>query len=232
MTRYVGLPNYFVPPKQQPKTPEDALLDNVKNWRSWLAALVADIPEGSLDQDGYYDLRQKINDYVMLDDCQHENKIPVYFLASNGTTRYQLQCTSCFWTGNQIPKSSVPSTVKVEKRVEVDRIQVYKRREQIREEMMGLIEKYRFDANKAFWAFYNRYIQTPEWKERSRMTLERDQYRCLARLSGCLGRASQAHHWTYTHVGNEPLFDLFSVCVPCHEKITEMDRKGRNGNHA
>jgi hypothetical protein len=41
----------------------------------------------------------------------------------------------------------------------------------------------------------------------------------------CRGRASQVHHLTYKHLRNEPLFELISVCVPCHDAITAMDRE-------
>ena len=49
----------------------------------------------------------------------------------------------------------------------------------------------------------------------------------LAMLAGCKRTASDVHHLTYAHWRNEPLFDLISVCRPCHEQITQMDREGR-----
>jgi 5-methylcytosine-specific restriction endonuclease McrA len=79
------------------------------------------------------------------------------------------------------------------------------------------------DAEKAkWWADYNAYLRTEKWAKKRAAVLERDKRTCQA----CLTRpATQAHHTTYAHVFDEPLFELVAVCEPCHEKITEMDRK-------
>ena len=68
------------------------------------------------------------------------------------------------------------------------------------------------------------YYQTETWRKKSRAVVARDGV-CRA----CLVRpATQAHHLTYKHLKDEPLFDLVGVCEPCHRKITAMDRE-RNG---
>lgn len=78
--------------------------------------------------------------------------------------------------------------------------------------------------NQEWWDNYNHYRQTPQWMARSQHVLERDKYVCQA----CLRRpATQAHHLTYKHAFDEPLFDLIAVCKPCHDRITTMDRKRR-----
>ena len=62
---------------------------------------------------------------------------------------------------------------------------------------------------------YNDYMQSPEWREKRKKVLQRDQYLC----QGCLReRATQVHHLTYDHLGNEPLFELTSICDSCHEQ--------------
>lgn len=78
--------------------------------------------------------------------------------------------------------------------------------------------------NAAWWAEYNAYLSGETWRRKRRMRLELDRYECQARLSSCEGRASQVHHLSYRHVGNEPLFELVSVCVACHDALTSMDR--------
>jgi hypothetical protein len=78
-------------------------------------------------------------------------------------------------------------------------------------------------------AEYQRYITSDAWRQRSTARLDLDGRRCQAQLHGCEGRATQVHHWTYRHFGNEPLFELVSVCKTCHEQITEMDRRDRAG---
>jgi hypothetical protein len=75
-----------------------------------------------------------------------------------------------------------------------------------------------------WWDQYRAYLQSPEWRARSRAVIERAHGICEA----CGKRAAtQAHHTTYTHVGDEPLFELRAVCNQCHEKLTESDRARR-----
>ena len=74
---------------------------------------------------------------------------------------------------------------------------------------------------RAWWAAYNAHLRSEAWKKKREAVLRRNPM-CQA----CLSRPSvQAHHLTYKHVGDEPLFELVGVCVECHEKITRMDRE-------
>jgi hypothetical protein len=73
-----------------------------------------------------------------------------------------------------------------------------------------------------FWDKYSEYLRSDSWKNRRLLVLERDNYMCQACLSNI---ADEVHHLTYKHVFNEPLFDLISVCKPCHDGITKMDRQ-------
>lgn len=46
--------------------------------------------------------------------------------------------------------------------------------------------------------------------------LTRDNYLC----QGCrVRRATQVHHLTYDHVGNEFLFELVAICETCHTRL-------------
>lgn len=79
--------------------------------------------------------------------------------------------------------------------------------------------------NAQWWRDYNAYLLTDKWAAKRRAVLQRDKGICQA----CLSRpAKQCHHLTYAHVFDEPLFDLIAVCIPCHDKITKMDRERRN----
>lgn len=82
-------------------------------------------------------------------------------------------------------------------------------------------------AERNWFEEHAEYLATIEWDAKRRSVLERDRSRCQAGLPGCNGEATQAHHLTYKHWRNEPLFDLISVCIPCHDAITEMDRGNR-----
>lgn len=66
---------------------------------------------------------------------------------------------------------------------------------------------------------YALYLKSPEWRNRRRLVLERDRYKC----QGCLNApATEVHHRNYDHRGDEVLFDCISVCDACHKKIHDL----------
>lgn len=70
-----------------------------------------------------------------------------------------------------------------------------------------------------WWERYEAYLRTPEWARLRTAVLGRDKGVC----QGCLGRsglpATQAHHLTYVHLGQEFAWELTSVCLSCHERL-------------
>ena len=69
---------------------------------------------------------------------------------------------------------------------------------------------------------YLRYLRSDAWREKRRLVLERDGYRCqLWRQHG----ATEVHHTTYAHLGHEPLQDLLSLCRACHAATTAVLRR-------
>lgn len=79
-------------------------------------------------------------------------------------------------------------------------------------------------VNAAWWANYNAYLRTDKWRAKADAVLRRANRTCEA----CGVRAAtQVHHTTYDHVGDEPLWELRAVCRPCHEAITKRDREAR-----
>jgi len=68
--------------------------------------------------------------------------------------------------------------------------------------------------------WYSEYLQTPEWKDRWRLVMERAKGMC----EGCgKSQARQVHHLTYEHAGDEFLWELRAVCHPCHARVHEKD---------
>jgi hypothetical protein len=65
---------------------------------------------------------------------------------------------------------------------------------------------------------YEAYLLTDAWRKKRNAVFERDKYICQACL---VNRAVSAHHLTYDNLFNEPLFDLVSICKPCHDAIHE-----------
>jgi 5-methylcytosine-specific restriction endonuclease McrA len=70
----------------------------------------------------------------------------------------------------------------------------------------------------AFWLAYDKYLTSPEWINKRIVVLKRAGGIC----EGCSEHAAtQVHHLTYAHVGNEFLFELVAVCDECHDKLHE-----------
>jgi 5-methylcytosine-specific restriction endonuclease McrA len=70
--------------------------------------------------------------------------------------------------------------------------------------------------NAAWWALYNEYLTSEQWRRKREPVLERDGGIC----QGCLTRrATQVHHLTYKNVFNEFAFQLVSICDECHERF-------------
>jgi hypothetical protein len=68
----------------------------------------------------------------------------------------------------------------------------------------------------AFWQAYEKYLTSSEWQKKREKVLARASGLC----EGCMeNSATQAHHLSYEHVGDEYLFELVAVCDDCHEKL-------------
>lgn len=68
----------------------------------------------------------------------------------------------------------------------------------------------------AFWLAYEKYLAAPAWQQKRKKVLDRASGTC----EGCLENpATQVHHLSYEHVGDEYLFELVAICDACHEKL-------------
>lgn len=77
-------------------------------------------------------------------------------------------------------------------------------------------ERQREEQNEIWWQRYNVYLQSPEWRKRRRLVFKR----CGGFCEGCgLHPATQVHHLTYEHMGNEFLWELRGICSVCHMRI-------------
>lgn len=154
--------------------------------------------------------------------CPHTVTEIRYRDASNGTRMYKRQCLNCgAGVGNFIKHGDIESPALIEP-FDERLIESYNSLKLDRHNDLNFIQDETRQEN------YNAYMQSPDWKKRREQVLKRDHYTCQACLSAT---ATDAHHKTYDHFGNEPLFDLVAVCRPCHEIITAMDRSRRYGRN-
>lgn len=70
---------------------------------------------------------------------------------------------------------------------------------------------------------YADYRQTAVWRKKRDMRLRRDGWQCQAQMIECTDRATEVHHLSYRYIGNEPQFDLISVCRSCHAALSKME---------
>lgn len=62
---------------------------------------------------------------------------------------------------------------------------------------------------------YQQYLKTPKWRAIAAKVMDRANGIC----EGCLdASASEVHHVSYQHVGNEFAFELLALCRTCHER--------------
>ena len=63
---------------------------------------------------------------------------------------------------------------------------------------------------------YEAYRKTDAWKRRCELVMLRAQGIC----EGCrTSRATEVHHVSYEHCGEEFLFELVAICRPCHDRV-------------
>jgi 5-methylcytosine-specific restriction endonuclease McrA len=155
-------------------------------------------------------------------DCPHSSTRICRKRQSNGVLIYVRQCLTCGRNQGNIAKASYEVRMLAEipewdqaivDRWEARRTAFYEER---RREW-----KARTPGTAEWWQQYNAYLESAIWRHKRSLVLERDSYVC----QGCMqSRATQVHHLTYAHVGNELLFELVAVCDARHHALhPEMD---------
>lgn len=67
-----------------------------------------------------------------------------------------------------------------------------------------------------FFKWYDKYLSGEAWSEKRKKVFSRSKNLC----EGCLqGSATEVHHITYDHIGDELLFELVAVCDECHKRL-------------
>jgi hypothetical protein len=146
--------------------------------------------------------------------CDHLRREPRVALQSDGKPFYRIQCADCGQKlSHSLPHSSVPNRERCPPWDE----ELYQRR------LRGGLDAYHqsreaaIARRKAEWkAVYRRYLASADW----RSVRERVLNRAWGTCEGCLeAPATEVHHRTYAHVGDELLFELVAICRPCHERL-------------
>lgn len=139
----------------------------------------------------------------------------------NGVMNYGHWCMDCGrWERKS--KAEVPPEIsldalplwnsKKQEKYWAERHEFHARRQEEIQEQNRLAQEERESA-------YAEYLKTERWQIKRAAVLKRDP---ICKACG-VRKSQQAHHLTYDRIGDEPLFDLIGVCIPCHQKIHNHD---------
>lgn len=89
--------------------------------------------------------------------------------------------------------------------------------EQLNEHEYQQYKQQRQEEKESWMVGYSEYLQSPLWKRKREHVLRRDRNLCQR----CLEKeATEVHHLTYEHWGNELTSELISLCHDCHESFS------------
>lgn len=160
--------------------------------------------------------------------CQYPQLHKVKYIISNGTIQVRNQCVNCGYLDGksiggltQAERESLPIMDEVRKAQRQENYETASHSfyNEVRRLRQVRFEKDREENSSEWWQQYNAYLRSDAWSRKRNLVLKRDQYRCQSCLTGL---ATQVHHKSYSFVdfkGNEPCFDLISICTPCHDLI-------------
>lgn len=151
--------------------------------------------------------------------CEHLHQERRIRTHSNGTTHLVLQCQTCGIPTRSLKKvelggqaeSAIPA---FNPQIETD----FARVRSAKSKAVRDVE------TQEFFDWYGEYLKTPAWRAKRQLVLQRAKGVC----EGCAAqKATQVHHTTYAHVGDEFLWELIAICDTCHERVTDLDRQRR-----
>lgn len=150
--------------------------------------------------------------------CEHPTTEIRWRVRRDNSGCWVRQCLTCgAQAGSQLSKTApevqnLPKTLfdpSIAERYDKARKIHWERKRQAEEQ-----EKDR--KQREWWQWYSRYLKSTEWKAKRAIVLKRSGGMC----EGCrLRKATEVHHLTYAHAGNELLFELVAVCDSCHARL-------------
>ena len=149
--------------------------------------------------------------------CDHLLCWTTVKIASNGAKSYWRQCQHCGEGVKNIRKTDLSpreiATAPPFDEAKRDQYQTH------RLEFWQTLQEQ--EKAKEAWEWQRRYeahvnMANPKWRSLRERVFKRAGGIC----EGCgLRAASQVHHLTYEHLGDEFLWELQAVCIPCHERV-------------
>lgn len=159
--------------------------------------------------------------------CKTPDLKHVKYVVEGGSIQVRQQCASCGWcSGNSFGGFTKEERLKLPQIDDAKRNEAQDKKNLFRRSFYSTTSVKKSDLKRKDWFDqYNKYLQSPEWREKRDRVLKRDKYMCQCCLNAL---ATQVHHKSYVFVdmsGGEPAFDLVAICTPCHEKIELKKRE-------
>lgn len=158
-------------------------------------------------------------DYYSDGCCSNQNHTDIRFEQSNGVWVQRVVCKNCrkliggAKKKGQYFNSLQPyyhATYKEDQNNYSDSYQ------KLSDYIRTLSDEFRQNQKDKWWAWYNNYLNTDQWKELRKKVLIRENGIC----QGCkINKARDVHHTTYANCGDELLFQLVALCGSCHQKM-------------
>lgn len=144
--------------------------------------------------------------------CEHPTTELVWTIVGNGSKQLRQQCLGCFELTNA-PAMAHSRANKDTKFADFEARD--RRRKSVSDRIMYAYRRC-VQRGGDWWVWYGDYLKSTDWACRRGRVMARANGIC----EGCRdAMASQVHHLTYKHVGNEFLFELVAVCEECHERL-------------
>lgn len=155
--------------------------------------------------------------------CQHTEKAVYRLRIANGAVQVRECCSACGQGFGSAMSQKDKAWVEALPWLPDELAESYdSRRFAEKQRMLVDLARKQYAERGAFTKSYSEYLTSPEWQTKRQLVLKR----CGGTCEGCgVKPATEVHHWTYQHLFDELLFELYGLCHGCHERITQEKRE-------
>lgn len=150
-------------------------------------------------------------------ECKHIQQLPCEWKDGGGKNHIKKQCQHCGrMIGSALGKSKVNESDLVKFQPNLEATYDAKRKSEYNDLIQRHIRIQKAQSGE-FSKSYKVHLNSDKWRLVIRpKVLKRANGIC----EGCLERpATQVHHFTYDHLGDEFMFELAALCGPCHDRL-------------
>jgi len=156
------------------------------------------------------------------DACQHTRTLIIRFVNAGGATMHQRSCPDCGMYSAHWVKKEDAEREGVATEWSRDRLaSVFNHYRSDRESrLVGIVNAAAGRMQPVNRAANDDYLRSPAWQRRRSKVMQRAGHLC----EGCLTNpATDVHHATYSHYGEEFAFQLLALCNCCHTRLHQPE---------